>query len=144
MNILFDQMGLAPDTRLPGLKKTLGEELMRVHPNYRGTMAKLPPGVLKGAAHITGGGLLDNLPRVLPETCDAVIDTPAWKTPRLCAIMQEGGAVPKEEMFQVFNMGVGMALVVAEKDAAAALKILGRGAFRIGRIEPGTGKTRLQ
>ena len=143
-DILFNQMGLAPDSRLPGLKKRLGEELLRVHPNYRSAMEKLPPGVLKGAAHITGGGLVDNLPRVLPETCDAVIDTTAWKTPRLCEIMQAGGDVPKAEMFQVFNMGVGMALVVAEKQAAAALTTLGRGAFRIGRIERGTGKTRLE
>ena len=142
-DILFNQMKLAPDTRLPGLKKTLGEELLRVHPSYGPTMAKLPPGVLKGAAHITGGGLVDNVPRILPATCDAVIDTAAWKTPRLCGIMQEGGRVPKAEMFQVFNMGVGMALVVAEKDAAGALGTLGKGAFRIGRIERGSGKTRL-
>ncbi len=142
-DILFNQMGLKPGAHLPGLPKTLGEELLRVHPNYRPAMAKLLPGVLKGAAHITGGGLVDNLPRILPETCDAVIDTAAWKMPRLCRIMQEGGKVPREEMFQVFNMGVGMALVVAEKEAAAALKTLGRGAFRIGRIERGAGKTRL-
>ena len=142
-DILFNQMGLQPGSRLPGLKKKLGEELLRVHPNYGATMGKLSPGVLKGAAHITGGGLVDNLPRILPETCDAVIDTAAWKTPRLCEIMQAGGKVPREEMFQVFNMGVGMALVVAEKDAASALKTLGRGAFRIGRIERGQGKTRL-
>ena len=143
-DILFDRMKLAPGTRLPGLRKTLGEELLRVHPCYRPAMAKLPPGVLRGAAHITGGGLVDNLPRILPETCDAVIDTSAWETPRLCRIMQEGGQVPREEMFQVFNMGVGMALVVAEKDAPAALETLGRKAFRIGRIERGSGKTRLQ
>ena len=83
--------------------------------------------MLKGAAHITGGGLVDNVPRILPDTCDAVIDTAAWKPPRLCQILQEGGKVPREEMFQVFNMGVGMALVVAEKDAAAALEGAGPG-----------------
>ena len=142
-DILFNKMGLAVDARLPGLKKTLGEELLRIHPNYQPRMAALPEGVLKGAAHITGGGLVDNLPRVLPDTCDAVIDTAAWKTPRLCQILQEGGAVPKDEMFQVFNMGVGMALIVAEKDAAPTLAALGKGAFRIGRIERGTGRTRL-
>ncbi len=142
-DILFNQMGLQPASRLPGLKKTLGEELLRVHPNYGPVMGKLPPGVLRGAAHITGGGLVDNLPRILPDTCDAVIDTSAWKTPRLCGIMQAGGQVPKAEMFQVFNMGVGMALVVAERDASGALKTLGKGAFRIGRIERGQGKTRL-
>ncbi len=142
-DILFNQMGLEPSARLPGLRRTLGEELLRVHPNYQPRMAALPEGMLRGAAHITGGGLIDNLPRVLPAACDAVIDTAAWKTPRLCAIIQAGGRVPREEMFQVFNMGVGMALIVAEKDAAAALASLGKGAFRIGRIERGAGKVRL-
>ena len=142
-DILFNRMGLEPGTRLPGLRRTLGEELLRVHPNYQGRLAALPEGTLRGAAHITGGGLIDNLPRVLPDTCDAVIDTAAWKTPRLCQILQEGGQVPREEMFQVFNMGVGMALIVAEKDVPAVLASLGKGAFRIGRIERGGGKTRL-
>ena len=143
-DILFNQMKLTPDARLPGLRRTLGEELLRVHPNYRPAMEKLPPGVLRGAAHITGGGLVDNVPRILPETCDAVFDTAAWTPPRIFQVMQEGGRVPKEEMFQVFNMGVGMALIVAERDAAASLAALGRGARRIGRIERGTGRTRLQ
>ena len=142
-DILFNRLGLEPGARLPGLRRTVGEELLRVHPNYQPRLAALPDGMLRGAAHITGGGLVDNLPRVLPDTCDAVIDTAAWKTPRLCEILQESGRVPKEEMFQVFNMGVGMALVVAEKDAPAALAALGKGAFRIGRIERGEGKTRL-
>ena len=142
-DILFNRLGLEPGSRLPGLRRTLGEELLRVHPNYQPRLAALPGGMLRGAAHITGGGLVDNLPRVLPDTCDAVIDTAAWKTPRLCEILQQGGQVPKEEMFQVFNMGVGMALIVAEKDAPAALAALGKGAFRIGRIERGEGKTRL-
>jgi phosphoribosylformylglycinamidine cyclo-ligase len=141
--ILFTKMGLAPGARLPGLRRTVGEELLRVHPNYQPRLAALPEGMLRGAAHITGGGLVDNLPRVLPENCDAVIDTAAWKTPRLCEILQEGGQVPRAEMFQVFNMGVGMALVVAEKDAGAALALLGKGAFRMGRIERGVGQTRL-
>ena len=143
-DILFNQMGLAPDSRVPGLRLTLGEELLRVHPNYRPALEKLPPGVLRGAAHITGGGLVDNVPRILPPGCDAVIDTAAWTPPRIFQVLQEGGRVPKEEMFQVFNMGVGMALIVAERDAAASLKALGRGARRIGRIERGTGRTRLE
>ena len=142
-DILFNRLGLEPGARLPGLRRTLGEELLRVHPNYQPRLAALPEGMLRGAAHITGGGLVDNLPRVLPDTCDAVIDTAAWKTPRLCEIIREGGEVPEAEMFQVFNMGVGMALIVAEKDAAAALASLGKGAFRIGRIERGEGRTHL-
>jgi phosphoribosylformylglycinamidine cyclo-ligase len=141
-DIFFNRMGLKPDAKLPGLRKSLGEELLRVHPNYLPTLDKLPAGVLKGAAHITGGGLIDNPPRILPENCDAVIDTASWKPGRIFELLQEGGQVPKEEMYQVFNMGIGMALIVAEKDAAAAMKATG--ARRIGRIEPGQGVTRLE
>lgn len=140
-DILFNQMGLVPASRLPGLRKTLGEELLRVHPNYQPRLAALPPRVLKGAAHITGGGLVDNLPRILPESCDAVIDLASWRVPRLFQVLQEGGRVPTEEMYQVFNMGIGMALVTAERDAAATMAATG--AVRLGRIERGAGQTRL-
>jgi phosphoribosylformylglycinamidine cyclo-ligase len=99
--------------------------------------------MLKGAAHITGGGLTDNLPRVLPPGCDAVIDPGSWKIPPLFGILQAGGKVPMNEMFQVFNMGIGMAAVVSERHAADALALM-KGARRIGRIEPGTGKTRFE
>lgn len=140
-DILFNQMGLAPESRVPGLRKTIGEELLRVHPNYQPRLAALPPRTLKGAAHITGGGLVDNLPRILPENCDAVIDLASWRVPRIFAVLQEGGRVPQPEMYQVFNMGIGMALVTAERDVPAA--IAATGAIRIGRVERGTGRTRL-
>ena len=139
--ILFETMGLDPASRVTGLRKTLGEELLRVHPNYQRTIAALPAGVLKGAAHITGGGLVDNLPRVLPPDCDAAIDQGAWKVPALFGILQEGGAVPPAEMFQVFNMGIGMTLVVAKKDAAATATAT-RGRI-IGEIVRGTGRVVL-
>ena len=140
-DILFNKMGLTPESRVAGLRKTLGEELLRVHPNYQRTLAALPDGVLKGAAHITGGGLVDNLPRILPADCDAVIDRASWKVPALFGALQQGGKVPIEEMFQVFNMGIGMTLVVAQKDAAATAKTT-RGR-QIGRIARGTGRTIL-
>lgn len=140
-DILFNQMGLTPDARVAGLRKTLGEELLRVHPNYQPHLAALAPRTLKGAAHITGGGLVDNLPRILPDGCDAVIDLASWRVPRIFAILQEGGRVPAPEMYQVFNMGIGMALVTAERDAAATMAATG--ATRIGRIERGQGRTRL-
>jgi phosphoribosylformylglycinamidine cyclo-ligase len=139
--ILFNKMGLTPESPVVGLRKTIGEELLRVHPNYQRTLAGLPDGVLKGAAHITGGGLVDNLPRILPENCDAVIDQKAWKIPALFRVIQKGGNVPIEEMFQVFNMGIGMTLVVARKDAEATIKAT-RGR-QIGFIEKGTGRTVL-
>ncbi len=140
-DILFNKMSLTPESRVDGLRKTLGEELLRVHPNYQRTLAALPEGFLKGAAHITGGGLVDNLPRILPQDCDAVIDRGAWKVPALFGVLQQGGGVPAEEMFQVFNMGIGMTLVVAKKDADATIKAT-RGR-RIGQIERGNRRTVL-
>src|SRR5207249_2810540 len=72
--VLFEQMRLKLDSRLPSVKGTLADELLRVHKNYQLLLASLPAGVVKGLAHITGGGLVDNLPRVLPKDCDAIID----------------------------------------------------------------------
>lgn len=139
--VLLETMGLKLTEKIPGLAKPLGEELLRVHKNYQPALAALPDGLVKGLAHITGGGLLDNLPRILPVTCDAVIDTRTWTVPPLFRIIEEGGKVPREEMYQVFNMGIGMAVVVAGKDAAAAAKTLK--AKPIGAIERGQGIVRL-
>src|SRR5688572_9093797 len=81
--VLFEHMDLRLSSKLPGVAKTLGDELLRVHRNYQPLLAKLPVGLVKGLAHITGGGLIDNLPRVLPKTTDAVIDTHSWKVPAI-------------------------------------------------------------
>ena len=94
---------------------------------------------VKGLAHITGGGLVENLPRVMPETLKAEISRSAWRLPPLFAWLQREGRVADEEMLRVFNCGVGMALVVAEESADAAQRALtasGETVFRIGRIEP--------
>jgi phosphoribosylformylglycinamidine cyclo-ligase len=139
--IFFETMKLKPSSRLPGLLKPLGEELLRVHRNYQPALAKLPHGLVKGLAHITGGGLVDNLPRVLPKNCDAVINTAGWRVPAIFQILEREGGVARDEMYQVFNMGIGMAVVVAERDAAAVAKKLG--ARRIGRIADGTGCVKL-
>jgi phosphoribosylformylglycinamidine cyclo-ligase len=139
--IFFETMKLKPSSRLPGLAKPLGDELLRVHRNYQPALAKIPHGVLKGLAHITGGGLVDNLPRVLPKNCDAIIDTRSWKVPAIFQILEREGGVDHAEMYQVFNMGIGMAVVVAEHAAATVAKKLG--ARRIGRIADGTGVVKL-
>ena len=139
--ILFEKMRLKPNSRLPELKKSIGEELLRVHKNYQPLLAKLPSGLLKGLAHITGGGLIDNLPRSLPANCDAVINTRSWRVPPIFQILEKNGGVDREEMYQVFNMGIGMAIIVAPRDARRAKSVLK--AIEIGRIECGTGKTRL-
>jgi phosphoribosylformylglycinamidine cyclo-ligase len=139
--ILFEKMRLKLSSRLPGLRTTAGDELMRTHKNYQPALARIEPNRLKGLAHITGGGLIDNLPRVLPARCDAVIETRSWKIPAIFTLLQKNGRIEREEMFQVFNMGIGMVAIVSQEDAAP----LGRRlrAKVIGRIERGSGKTRL-
>jgi len=114
---------------------------MRTHKNYQTTLARIEPGRLKGLAHITGGGLIDNIPRVLPARCDAIIETRSWKIPSIFSLLQKNGRIDREEMFQVFNMGIGMVAIVSASDAASIAKSLR--AKVIGRIERGTGRTRL-
>jgi phosphoribosylformylglycinamidine cyclo-ligase len=140
--VLFGKLKLKTDSRVQGLAKPLGEELLRVHRNYQPMLSKLPEGMVKGMAHITGGGLVDNLPRVLPADCDAVIDTGRWEVPTLFQLIGDGGRIDREEMYQVFNMGIGMALVVSGKDAKEAARLT-RGKA-IGRIEGGSGVVRLE
>jgi len=140
--ILFEKMRLNPSSRLPGSTVIIGKELLRMHKNYQPLLAKVPGGVIKGLAHITGGGLIDNLPRILPANCNAVIDTKSWRVPSIFQILQKNGNVDVQEMYQVFNMGIGMVAIVAEQNASSTMSILG--AKRIGRIESGTGRVRLK
>jgi phosphoribosylformylglycinamidine cyclo-ligase len=122
--ILFEKMKLEPSSRLPGSTTTVGGELLRVHKNYQPLLAKAPNGMIKGLAHITGGGLIDNLPRILPKTCDAAIETKSWRVPPIFQILQQNGRVSSVEMYQIFNMGIGMVAIVAERDAKRAMSIL--------------------
>jgi len=131
--ILFEKMRLKP--------KAVGAELLRVHRNYQPLLAKAPAGMIKGLAHITGGGLIDNVPRILPKNCDAVIETGSWRVPRIFETIHKNGRVDRREMYQVFNMGIGMVAIVSQRDAKRAKSLLK--AIPIGRIERGTGKTRL-
>ena len=139
--IFFEQLRLKPSSRVDGLRLSLGEELLRPHKNYQPLLAQVSAGKLKGLAHITGGGLIDNLPRVLPDDCDAAIEIGSWKVPAIFQILQERGRVPRDEMYQVFNMGIGMAAIVSPNDAAVLGKQLR--ARPIGRIERGRGTVRL-
>jgi phosphoribosylformylglycinamidine cyclo-ligase len=139
--ILFERMRLNVRSRFPGSKKTLGEELLQVHKNYQPLLAKVPRDMIKGLAHITGGGLIDNLPRILPNDCDAVINTATWRPPRIFQILHRNGEVDLKEMYQVFNMGIGMVAIVSKRDEKQVASIL-KGK-KIGRIERGAGKTQL-
>ena len=120
--VLLEKNGYPLNKPAPGMKIPLARELMKVHPNYQPLMASLPAGCLNGAAHITGGGLLDNLPRVLPPTCRASIRKDSWKVPQIFQLIEKGGKIPADEMYQVFNMGIGMVLVVPRKRAEDVLK----------------------
>ncbi|HWM26347.1 MAG TPA: phosphoribosylformylglycinamidine cyclo-ligase [Chthoniobacterales bacterium] len=139
--IFFEKMRLKPEAKIAGVKHSLGLELLRVHHNYQPLLAKIPTGMIHGLAHITGGGLIDNLPRVLPKNCDAAIDTKGWPVPAIFEVLQRAGRVDRTEMHQVFNMGIGMVAIVAAKDAANVARRLK--AKQIGRIERGSGKTQL-
>ena len=139
--ILFRKMRLKATSRLPGSAKTVGQELLRVHKNYQPLLVKIPSGMIKGLAHITGGGLIDNLPRILPGNCDAVIETKNWRVPRIFQVLEENGKIDPQEMYQVFNMGIGMVAVVSARDAERAMLMLK--AKRIGQIVRGTGRTLL-
>jgi phosphoribosylformylglycinamidine cyclo-ligase len=140
--ILFSKMRLKVGSRLPGSAVTVGQELLRVHTNYQPLLAKIPSGMIKGLAHITGGGLIDNLPRILPANCDAIIETKSWRVPRIFQILQKNGNIDLQEMYQVFNMGIGMVAVVSERDARRATPMLK--AKRIGQIVHGNGRVRLK
>jgi phosphoribosylformylglycinamidine cyclo-ligase len=136
--VLLSEMRLDLGQKVEGLPKTLGEELLRIHRNYQPILAGIAPGRIKGAAHITGGGLIDNLPRILPATCDALIDTSSWKVPAIFRLIQRGGGIAFQEMLEVFNMGIGLVLVVAKRNAA---EVIERTAGKIiGQITPGSKK----
>ena len=142
--VLFDLLGLKLTDRPAGLGTTVGSELLKVHRSYLPAfdkLAKMKGKPLHAAAHITGGGLIDNLPRVLPKNCDALIDPGSWKVPAIFGIIGKGGNVDPLEMYQVFNMGIGMVLVVPGKEGEKIAKTLGGKV--IGGIIKGSGIVRF-
>lgn len=140
-NILFDRCNYNVDAYLPELSLTVGEELLKTHKNYVKSILKLRDVCeVKGIAHITGGGLPGNLKRILPEGCRAVIQKQSWEVPPIFKLLQREGNVEEAEMYQVFNMGVGMVLVLAPDSVAAASELLnasGEAAFLLGDVVSG-------
>ena len=141
--IVFDVMGLGVDDALPGTGRSVGDELLAVHRSYLGVLSgPLAEGVVHGLAHVTGGGIPGNLPRVLPEGLGAVVDRSAWEVPAVFRTLQEAGGVDRAEMDRVFNMGIGMIVVVDASDAAAVADAAAAGgveSWTIGTIESGRG-----
>ncbi len=138
--------GLALDAPCPWGGGSLGAALMEPTRIYVASVLALhKAGLLKAAAHITGGGLPGNLPRVLPEGVDAVIQAGSWPVPPVFSWLARTGNVEQAEMLRVFNCGVGMALVVSDAPAAMALlREAGEAVFEIGRITAGKGEVQLE
>ena len=114
---------------------TLGEALVEPHKSYLPQIkAMLGQCEIKGLAHITGGGFVDNIPRVLPDGLGAIIDRSTWSVPPLFSLIESQGAVDHDEMYRVFNMGMGMIVIVDPNDADAALAAAGKGAALIGHV----------
>jgi phosphoribosylformylglycinamidine cyclo-ligase len=152
--IFFEQLNLKPSSRVAELGNTIGDELLKVHVSYgplvQAVLKKFNrPGaarVVKGLAHITGGGFIDNIPRVLPANCGVVIRKGTWEMLPIFQIIEARSGLPDEELYQVFNMGIGMTVIVAADKAGAVLKAI-RGtrhrAWPIGDVMKGRGEVRV-
>ena len=169
--IFFEQLKLKPKSRVPELKNTIGGELLKVHVSYGplvqvllrkfnrvGQASSLSSSLkfskvrdrqdacptVKSFAHITGGGFVDNIPRVLPKTCDVVIRKGSWDMLPIFKMIKTKGGVPDAELYRVFNMGIGMVSIVAADKADAILKFIRaqkHKAWLIGEVVKGRGRT---
>ena len=123
--ILFEIAGHGLDTRLPGFTDTLAQELLKIHRSYLAPIQALHEAkFLKGAAHITGGGLTDNVPRMLPRHCAAEINSQSWPRQPIFNLLQKLGNVPEEDFRHTFNLGIGMVLAVPANKIGFVSQIL--------------------
>jgi len=136
--IIFDRLKLTLNDKPKGLRKSVGSALLTPTRIYVKTLLPLLKKFrILGIVHITGGGLTENIPRVLPDGCRAVIRRDAWSVPPIFTLLQQGGPVSEEEMFRTFNCGIGMVLIVTKgqaKDVMTVLKKRKERAFIIGEI----------
>jgi phosphoribosylformylglycinamidine cyclo-ligase len=147
-HVLLERAGGAlDDPAWDGADRTLADELLRPSVVYAPAVLKaVATGGVHAAAHVTGGGIVGNLPRVLPPTCDAVVDPTSWTTPRIFTEIERRGDVDPGEMARVFNLGVGMVLVVGSADVEAVIEALdsaGQEANPVGRVTDGSGRVQM-
>jgi phosphoribosylformylglycinamidine cyclo-ligase len=125
--LLFDTAGYSPKSHLCELGCTVGDELLKVHRSYLRALNGLAlKGLLKGAAHITGGGITDNVPRILPAGLGTEIRKSSWDVPPIFELLRRIGNIPEDDWRRTFNLGIGMVLVVSSKKLAQARRILER------------------
>ena len=157
--IFFEQLKLKPTSRVAELGNTIGDELLKVHVSYGMLVQRLlkrfnaqagargEGRVVKALAHITGGGFIDNIPRVLPAKCDVVIRKGSWEMLPIFQMLAAKGGVPEEELYQVFNMGIGMVVVTTADKADAVLRAIRaekHAAWMIGEVVKGRGESRVE
>jgi phosphoribosylformylglycinamidine cyclo-ligase len=140
--VFFDVAGLQPDTFVQELGATAGSALLEPHCCYRPYVRTLlDRGCVKGLAHITGGGITENLPRILPEGCAAEIDRRAWTVPPIFRFIQDRGGVGRDEMYRTFNMGIGLIIACSAREAERVLNTVARSgepnAVRLGFVVSG-------
>ena len=136
--LLFEVAGYQPDRFVAELGCTVADELLKVHRSYLSAIQSLhAKGLLGGAAHITGGGISDNTPRVLPKGLAVEIDTAGWRIPPVFELLKRLGNVPDDDYRRTFNLGIGMILVIPSRKLAQAAKLLdrvGEQHYCIGRV----------
>jgi phosphoribosylformylglycinamidine cyclo-ligase len=139
--LFFEVAGYTSDTHLASVGATVGEALLEPHKSYLSAIdGLLDGGRIKGLAHITGGGLVENIPRILPAGASVAIARGSWPVPPIFTLMQEIGHVPDPEMYRTFNMGVGLVIVASQQEAEAIQSHLGRRdepCYEIGRVIEG-------
>ncbi len=153
--IFFEEMKLELTSKPKGLSCSIGAELLKTHLSY-GTLIQMllkkynldgKTRQIKGLAHITGGGFIDNIPRILPSDCDVVIHKDSWTVLPIFKLIRESGCIDETEIYQVFNMGIGMTAIVSAKQAEAILtdiKNAKHKAWIIGEVIPGSGITSVE
>jgi phosphoribosylformylglycinamidine cyclo-ligase len=136
--VFFDLAGLRPDSVLDGLESTVGEALLAEHINYEPIVREaIAKGLIEGLSHITGGGITENLDRILPAGCEASVQLGSWPVIPLCRLIAEMGNVEKKEMLRATNMGIGLIAVVHPSNFDAFVATLKTPWYKIGTIIPG-------
>ena len=140
-HVLFERAGFTPDAFVPELGAKLGDVLLATHRSYLSTMRPLiEDGRVKAMAHVTGGGLTENVPRVLPKGCAVAVRRSAWTVPPIFGLIERLGHIALDEMFRAFNMGIGLVVIVASDVAdrsVEALERLGERPVRLGDVVAG-------
>ncbi len=145
--LLFDRLGLEPNASFPGTEDSVADVLLRVHRSYLPSLRDAcAAGNVKALAHVTGGGIPGNLKRVLPDSCDAIVDRSSWEPGPVFQVLAAESGLDGRELYEAFNMGIGMITVVSaelEHRVLRSIADVGALAFTCGEIRPGTGRVVL-